>query len=187
MAERLLVTPIPMSDPDAALLQAIAVGETSAFQELYTRHGLPLLNYLLRELGERPLAEEVLQEVMLAVWQQAGQFRWESRVSTWMFAIARRQALKARQRRRYHAPLEAEQIAHDTLTSEQILEVESLQQAIGQLPADQQEALELVFYRGLSGAEAAQQVGIPLNTLKSRLQRARHNLLRLLGQEDHHE
>jgi RNA polymerase sigma-70 factor (ECF subfamily) len=123
---------------------------------------------------------------MLAVWKQAGQFRGESQVKTWLFAIARRQALKARQRRLapIYEPLEHEiEMPATENTTERFSEQEALIQALDQLPADQQEALELVFYCGLSGQEAADRIGIPLNTLKSRLQRAKANLRRLMGEE----
>jgi RNA polymerase sigma-70 factor, ECF subfamily len=177
-------------DRDARLLGAIAQGDARALSELYQRHGLTLLNYLLSEIGERQLAEEVLQDIMFAVWNQAEHFRGDSQVKTWLFAIARRQALKARQRRLapIDEPLEHEIEMQDSEnTTERFSEREALIQAIDQLPADQQEALELVFYRGLSGQEAAARIGIPLNTLKSRLQRAKANLRRLMGREGNHE
>jgi RNA polymerase sigma-70 factor (ECF subfamily) len=173
-------------DMDTRLLGAIAQGDVHALSKLYQRHALTLLNFLLLEIGERHLAEEVLQDIMFAVWNQAGQFRGDSQVKTWLFAIARRQALKARQRRLtpIYEPLEREIEIPDTKsTTENFSEQEALVQAIDKLPADQQEALELVFYGGLSGQEAADRIGIPLNTLKSRLQRAKANLRRLMGEE----
>jgi RNA polymerase sigma-70 factor, ECF subfamily len=176
-----------MLDMDAKLIGAIAQGDARALSELFQRHGLTLLNYLLSAIGERHLAEEVLQDIMFAVWNQAGQFRGDSQVKTWLFAIAWRQALKARQRHLapIYEPLEHEIEMLDTEnTTERFSEQESLIQAIGQLPVEQQEALELVFYRGLSGQEAADRIGITLNTLKSRLQRAKANLRRLMGEKE---
>lgn len=167
-------------DSDRELIQQIAQGSTGALHELYNRHGLAMLNYLITELDERPLAEEVLQDVMLAVWQQAAHFRGDSLVRTWLFGITRRQALRARQRRRIplHASIDDLPLA-DELHPE--ADYTDLLDAIEQLPSDQQEALDLVFYRGYSGVEAAAHLNISENTFKSRLFRARRTLRRLLA------
>jgi RNA polymerase sigma-70 factor, ECF subfamily len=178
------------TDHDFPLIQAMAGGDVAALHELYARHGLALLNLLIHELGERPIAEEVLQDVMMAAWQGAAKFRAESAVRTWLIAIAKRQASKTRQRRRdlLDTPLDAETYSLQTDDPAHLLahaaEQEAVQHAIAQLPLEQQEALEWVFYRGLSGLEAAAQLGIPLNTLKSRLHRARQTLRQVLSMED---
>jgi RNA polymerase sigma factor (sigma-70 family) len=164
----------------------MAGGDVAALHELYARHGVALLNLLIHELDERHKAEEVLQDVMMAAWQGAAKFRGDSAVRTWLIAIAKRQASKARQRRRdfLDTPLDAE--THTLKTDDPAdsldatAEQEALQQAIAKLPIEQQEALEWVFYRGLSGPDAAAQLGIPLNTLKSRLHRARQTLYQVL-------
>jgi RNA polymerase sigma-70 factor, ECF subfamily len=177
-------------DPDKPLLEAIAAGDTGALEELYRQHGLHILNYLLGQLGNRQLAEDVLQTVMLAVWNQAAGFRGESRVRTWLFAIARRQASKA-QRHPPDDPLPLDETGAQAQTDgdprsalERALQREELESALAQLPAIQQEALELVFYRGLTINEAATHLGIPANTVKSRLHRARANLRKLLEPEE---
>ena len=176
---------------DQSLLQAIAGKNADALRQLYARHGLHLLNYLLGQLSDRQLAEEVLQNVMLAVWNQAAKFRGDSQVRTWIFAIAKRQMLKAR---RQVAPLD--DCLDETVfaadnpyqAAERIFEREILATALGNLPIDQQEALELVFYRGLTIAEAASRLKISPNTLKSRLFRAKANLRRwLIAEEIDHE
>jgi RNA polymerase sigma-70 factor (ECF subfamily) len=169
------------ADPDIPLIHAIAEGDTGALHTLYARHGLHLLNYLIAQLGDRALAEEVLQDVMLAAWRGAGRFRGGSLVRTWLFAIAWRQALKARGRSPMaHLPL-LDHFAAETEIGEPSNAVEI---ALQQLPPEQQEALELVFYRGLSGAEAAALLGIPLNTFKSRLHRAKAALRHFLQEDD---
>lgn len=193
MAESALEMPTSIPDNDLTLIHAIAAGDAAALDLLYQRHGLALLNYLVRSLDDRLLAEEVLQDVMLVVWRQARDFRGDSLVRTWLFAITRRQMLKALRDRRPTTSALDEQIAVSEMPpSEKMLENTARQQmvqtAIGRLPLDQQQALELVFYRGLSGQEAADQLDIPLNTLKSRLFRARQTLRYLLDPEDiHHD
>lgn len=168
---------------DIALLQAIAGGERAAMDDLYQRYGLQLLNFLIGQVENRQLAEDILQNVMLAVWNQAAGFRAESSVRTWLFAIARRQAWNARQRGRDHAHLPEDHPAE--LSIEQALEVEALAEAIRNLPIDQQQALELYFYRGFSLAECAEKVGVPVNTFKSRLHRAKQSLREQLKESPH--
>jgi RNA polymerase sigma factor (sigma-70 family) len=102
MTERVFLMRREADDnPDLALMQAIASGDSVALRLLYEKHGLHLLNYLIARLDNRSLAEEVLQDVMLAVWQGAGRFCGRSQVRTWLFAIARRQAAKAIRRKRF--------------------------------------------------------------------------------------
>jgi hypothetical protein len=67
-------------DQDNLVLDDIAAGDEQALHRLYQTHGLPLLNYLIYEMSDRTIAEEVLQDVMLAVWNQAHQFRGNSTV-----------------------------------------------------------------------------------------------------------
>ena len=86
------------NDTDLALIQAIAGGDVPALNELYTRHGANILNYLTSLLHDRPLAEEVLQDVMLAVWENAARFRGDSKVRTWLLSIARNKAINTQRR-----------------------------------------------------------------------------------------
>lgn len=172
------------ADPDQALVQAMARGDTRALDELYARHGQRLLAYLVGLLDNRQLAEEVLQDVMLAAWRGAAGFRGESRVSTWLLSIARWQAISAR-RRRYPIimPLD-ENAAHDDTGEFRRVEWEddrtAVRAALRELPADQRETLELIFYHDLTGPEAAALLGVPEGTVKSRLNRAKTSLRRLL-------
>lgn len=171
------------TDPDLPLIRAVAAGDAGALNELYQRHGLHILNYLIGQLTDRPLAEDVLHNVMLVVWRKAADFRGDSKVRTWMFGIARLQMLRARQRHNLAAELYDESLpgGHEPpQTVERLLEHEALEDAIRRLPRSQQTALELVFYRGLSISEAAERLNVPVNTLKSRLFRARANLRKLL-------
>ena len=176
-------------DADLPLVHAIADGDTAALNELYTRHGLSLFRYLTSRLDDRQLAEEVLQDVMLAVWQGAARFREESTVLTWLFAITQRQLFKAYRRRpSLTLPLDEPLLEGSSnplhLRLERMARTEALEDAIGQLSCIQRQAIELVFYYGLSGQEAADHLQIPLNTLKSHLFRARTRLRNLLEKEE---
>jgi RNA polymerase sigma factor (sigma-70 family) len=160
---------------DAELVKAIATGDAGALNALYARHGLALLNLLIGELRDRTQAEEALQNVMLAVWQGAASFRGDSQVRTWLIAIAKRQA-----GRMLRGQPQLSELNEETLSAPPEEGHSALVEALAHLPYEQQEALEMVYYRGLTIHEAATHLQIPPNTLKSRLHRARAALRKLL-------
>ena len=172
------------SDPDFALIEAMAGGDVSALNELYMRHGANVLNYLTSILHDRALAEEVLQDVMLAAWEHAAGFRGESKVRTWLLTIARHRAINAQRRVVPNlVPLEESDYSADTTPIEKVerkSQQQALQAAIQQLPPFHQEILVLIFYQQLSGAEVAEVLGVTVGTVKSRLHRAKAMLRRVL-------
>ena len=175
------------ADPDQALLRAMAEGDEEALAELYTRRGPGLLAYLIGRLGDPPTAEDTLQGVMLAAWKGARRFRGESRVRTWLLAIARYQAINVQRRRGLpDAPVGEDLIdqgAEPLEALERDAEREAVRRALHQLPVEQRETLELVFYHGLTGPEVATVLGIAPGTVKSRLHRAKARLRELLSAE----
>lgn len=180
----------PNVDPDVCLIRAMAEGDTHALDQLYARHGPGLLVFLTGQLGDRQAAEEVLQDVMLAVWQGASSFRGDSRVHTWLLVIARHRAINLLRRKVLpRAPLDDtiadrnqaayEQIEHDDDTND-------VRRMLQQLPDDQRQTLELIFYHELSGQEAATVLGVATGTIKSRLNRAKSTLRKMwYSREDH--
>jgi RNA polymerase sigma-70 factor (ECF subfamily) len=172
-----------------ALLRAIAAGDRAAFETLYTRHSTRILSYLIGQLGERLLAEEILQDVMLTVWQSAGRFRGESTVYTWMLIIARNKAISARRSKKPPpAPLNettASQLPGPAQAVEQGEQRDLILVALQQLPSEQRETLELVFYHNLTGSEVAAVMGVALGTVKSRLHRAKQMMGYLLRLENY--
>jgi RNA polymerase sigma-70 factor, ECF subfamily len=179
-------------DPDRELLQAIAQGDKDALSALYGRYGLKLLSYLTFQLRDSGKAEEVLQDVMLAVWNQAAHFRGESKVWTWLLTIARYRAMSAlRSHKPPDLPLDESIPAQEAKVYEAIdqqSQHKMLLDAINRLPADQQEICELIFYFGLTAPEISQLLSIPVGTVKSRLHRAKTALRNTLKiQENEHE
>src|SRR5512136_3468781 len=81
------------SPTDAELLRQVAAGNEVAFAELYDLYAPSVYNYLLRLVNESAVAEEILQEVFLAIWQSAHRFREEAKVKTWLLRIALHQAV----------------------------------------------------------------------------------------------
>lgn len=176
-------------DPDYPLVQGMANGDVSALDELYARRGPSILSFLMTQVDSRQVAEEVLQDVMLAAWRNAGQFRGDSSVRTWLLVIARNRAMNTHRKRKL--PLVTLDEAFGTFGQDtgplEKLEKKDTQakvrNALSQLPAQQREVLVLVFYHQLSGPEVAQVLGINEGTVKSRLHRAKEALRRILHGE----
>lgn len=173
---------------DAALLQQVASGDRDALGALYRRHGHVVLAQIRLVVGERGLSEEILQDTMLAVWRGAGSFRGVSQVRSWIIAIALRQARDRLRRRRLAVVADesvlSEQAAADPGPEAQVLEraeLAAVADAIRALSPGHREVLGLVFGADLTLADAAQVLGVPLGTVKSRLAAARAALARSMA------
>ena len=173
------------STGEAALITATAAGDRSAFEKLYRIYEHRLHQYLCVLLRDAVLAEEVAVEVMVAVWQGARTFRGGSQVSTWIFGIARHKAMDALRRAARHdqrsVPLEdlLEQADPDScpLTAvEQQKLAQITQRALAHLSRAHQEAIRLAYYEELTYEEIARVIGCPINTVKSRLFKAKQQL-----------
>ncbi|MGB7339154.1 MAG: sigma-70 family RNA polymerase sigma factor [Phototrophicaceae bacterium] len=177
-------------DPDWALLRAMADGDVRALNEVYARYGPMLLGFLSARLPNRQLAEEVLQDVMLAVWDNAHKFEARSKVKTWLLVIARNRAINATRRKKLPL-IDISQVfdlsSDDTGPMDAVVrheEQDTVRHAIQKLPEGQREVLVLVFYHQLSGPEVAEVLDISEGTVKSRLHRAKENLKGYLAQEN---
>ncbi|MBE2253818.1 MAG: sigma-70 family RNA polymerase sigma factor [Myxococcus sp.] len=173
----------PAAD-DAELLNRAHAGDARAIESLLTKHENSVYRYGLRMCGNEADARDVLQETLLAAYRNLASFRGDSKLSTWLYQIARSFCLKQR-RLREGEPSQfdsldegpARHVAQDVTSSEtrtharQVSEV--IQAAIGTLPADHREALVLRDVEGLSAEEAAEVAGVEVGALKSRLHRAR--------------
>jgi len=177
-------------DPDHAVIQAMAAGNAAALDELYARYGPGILNFLVARLNNRQLAEEVLQDVMLAAWKSAPIFRGESKVLTWLLTIARNRAINTQRKNRPTLVEFSDEIklqSADTGPLEAIVKTdryEAVREALKLLPDGQREVLVLVFFQQLTGVEVAEVLGISVGTVKSRLFRAKELLRRALAGEE---
>jgi RNA polymerase sigma factor (sigma-70 family) len=176
-------------ETDAALLERIAAEDRHAVAELYARHQRPLFRYLWQLTSDHGLAEEILQDTIVAVWQSAGAFEGRSAVRTWLFAIARRQAHNVLRRR--GLPLATEDGLQaledsDPGPEEHVLrqsDAEDVQRALARLPLIHREVIVLNFVNALRYDEIATVLGVPEGTVKSRLSNAKRGLRRLLHDE----
>jgi RNA polymerase sigma-70 factor (ECF subfamily) len=175
------------ADRDRVLLAAVAGGEEDGLRELVERHGSGLLAYLTGLVGDPPLAEEVLQDTLLAVWRGAAGFVGGSTVRTWLFAVARRRAVDALRRRGSavltdDGPLAgwADPAPGPERQSLARADLDRVADAIGRLRPAHREVLALACVHELSGQEISAVLGVPVGTVKSRLRLARAALGRLL-------
>ena len=173
-----------MESPDVADVVAAAAGDTPAFERLVRATEGHLWRYLVHLLDDGALAEDVRQEVLIRVHQKLPSLRDPSRFVPWIFAMARNAAFDAsRSRRRRNARLQL--VVDETRYSaspDPHLEVE-VADALMQLDPDLRETLVLVGIMGLSYAEVAATLSIPEGTVKSRVFRARRQLVSSLEME----
>jgi RNA polymerase sigma-70 factor, ECF subfamily len=165
---------------DEKLLRQIQKGNGDAFEELYRRYGTDSFNYLIYLTGQTAVAEELLQETWLAVWRQAGRFRGEAQVKSWLLRIAHNQAISWRRRQKPDESLtQAEPLSSDENTEELALrqiENERLVALLDHLSPDHRAAIELIFFHQLTYEEAARVMDCPVGTVKSRVAYARSSL-----------
>lgn len=174
-----------------ALVEATARQDRTAFAELFNFFAPRVKSYLLRLNAGDTLAEEITQEVMLTVWRKASQFdSSQAAASTWIFRIARNRRIDAA-RRAAKPELEADEPAllppeveaPDVAAHASARDVR-VHAAMKDLPEDQLSLLRLAFFDGLSHREIADQLDLPLGTVKSRLRLAFDKLRKHLSLDD---
>lgn len=166
------------SQPANILLTEAGRGDDAAFVVLYTRMAPRVLGLIRRILCNRAQSEEVAQEVMLEVWQHAYTFDpGRGSAVAWILTRAHSRAVD-RVRATAAATVRDEaagrrELATEPASTEAIveerLENERLHVALSELPVPQRSAIELCHLHGLSNAEAAEQLGVPIGTVKSRV------------------
>lgn len=171
---------------DEILIGRIANGDRLAMQVLYARHHVKVFRFVLRLVRNEATAEDLISEVFLDVWRQAGKFEGRSAATTWILAIARFKALSAL-RKRPEQELDEEAAAAipdhsddpETATAKKD-KSEALRRCLQGLSAEHREIVDLVYYHEKSVEEVAAIVGIPEATVKTRMFYARKKLSELL-------
>jgi len=169
------------------LLRRVANGERLAFDVFYRAYYRRLHRFLEQVIRRPELIGEVLNDTMLVVWRKAGTFNQASRVSTWVFAIAYRRALKALKRapnRSIEVDMAEEPVQVDGGLEQSLIERDTarrLRAALAGLSPDQRAVVELTYYHGYAYREVAQIVGCPVDTVKTRMFHARRKLRDLLA------
>lgn len=188
---------------DEALMVAFRQGEASAFNMLLLRHQRPVFNFLIRNVGNRSLAEDLLQEVFLRVVKSAASYKREAKFTTWLYTIARNICIDNSRRAKHRRAASLDQpIGKDEskrtmgdrvadkkqdvdrkLTSLRLQD--RIEKALMLLSDDQREVFLMREKLNLQFKEIAEIVGCSENTIKSRMRYALDNLRKEL--EDYRE
>lgn len=172
------------SKTDAAevlLLRRVADNDREAFDELFQNYHPRLFTFLFRLTRSHGSAEELANDVLLTLWKDSGRFRGESKVSTWVFGIAYRQALAHLRKRRMKLVtlVEHEATAQDSNSVDMDSQFERedwIRQGVEDLPPKQKLTVMLVYFLGLSCDETANVTGVPASTVKTRMFHARRKM-----------
>ncbi|MBI4510388.1 MAG: RNA polymerase sigma factor [Deltaproteobacteria bacterium] len=182
-------------ETDESLMLRYQQGENRAFEILLVRHRKPIFNFVLRYVGNRDAAEDLLQEVFLRVIKGAESYERQAKFTTWLYTIARNLCVDAARRAKFRkahsldAPVDKEDVGGATLldvtagsepgTERKLIGQElsgKMHQAIARLSEDQREVFLMREFLDMPFKEIAQVVGCSENTVKSRMRYALEKL-----------
>jgi RNA polymerase sigma-70 factor, ECF subfamily len=174
---------------DEALIRQIADGNKLAMRALFARHQVKIYRFALRIVRDASLADDVVSETFIDAWQHADRFEGRSTASTWLLGIARHKALTAANRR----PTEsldcemAQTVVDPSADPEASLGHKDrgavIRRCLQQLSPEHAEIIDLVYYQEKSIKEIVEILGIPENTVKTRMFYARKRLAALVAAE----
>jgi RNA polymerase sigma-70 factor (ECF subfamily) len=165
-------------ESDNQLLRGVVAGDRHALEQLYLGYHRRLARFLSRFTPRYENVEEIINDTFMVVWQSAGSFRSDSQVSTWIFGIAYRMALKSVRRQKNHAAARSlddypEQSVDPVLDTEV---QDWVTHGLSRLPVEQRLTLELAYHMGHSLEEIAVITDSPVGTVKARMFHARQKL-----------
>lgn len=167
------------------LLQRVAGGDQRAFSELYDLIAPRMLGLVRHVLKDQAQSEEVLQEVLLEIWQTAARFDPnKGRAVTWMLTMAHRRAIDRVRSAQSSRDRDVKvgirdldrEFDHVAESVEVRIEHERVERALSRLTDLQRQAVELAYYGGYTQSEVSDMLGVPLGTVKTRL---RDGMIRL--------
>ena len=173
---------------DEELLAQLQQGKLQALEVLYDRYHRLLLALAYRVIGDQQVAEEVVQEVFLAVWRRSATYRpARGKVRQWLLSISRNRAIdRVRGNLKPSQTVELDESLADLSAPEaweyvdQSVQRERVRAELATLPAEQREVIELAYYGGLTLQQISDQTQVPLGTIKSRTRLAMDKLRQAL-------
>lgn len=179
---------------DVELIQRISEKDKTAFRMLYHRYSKYVFNLSKRLAGNKQEAEDITQEVFMRVWKYAYSFNKEKiGIIPWLSRICYNAAYDVMKKRgKGNIDFDEVEFAVGDLSTEKKLQImvlrDTLKRAFNKLPKEQQTVIQLVYLDGLKQKEVAERLGIPLNTVKSRLRLGLKRLRQELKEvDDGHE
>lgn len=180
---------------DEQLIARVKTGDTTAYKELYHRYASPVLGLSYRIVGDRAKAEEIMQETFWRVWDNVDSFRKQrGTFPNWVFGIARNLSIDVVRRRKivrmeplpdahgdYAETSEQMKDDHDVAEAAWLLmKSEKVHHAMRELPDEQREVVEWIYFQGMTRREIAKEKDIPFGTINTRAQLALKKLKRAL-------
>jgi RNA polymerase sigma-70 factor (ECF subfamily) len=170
---------------EARLLRCVANGDVRAFEDLYRLYHPRLTRFTSTLLRRPDLVEEVVDDTLMAIWRKPDSYSGASKVSTWVFAIAYRKALKARHKA--DLPVESDETdqrpSGEAGPEQQLGQAQTralLRQAMETLTPDHRAVVDLTYFQGIGYREIAQIMDCPVDTVKTRMFHARRRLKQAL-------
>lgn len=164
---------------DASLLRAVQSGDDAALASLYDRYAGAAYGLALRITGDAGTAEDAVQEAFVSLWRQAPRFDAErGQVRSWLLTIVHHKAIDVVRRRtnrpERQLPEEAAELfegrdPRPEAIAEWSMEARAVREAVRLIPDEQRLTVEMAYFRGMTHAEIAEEMGVPLGTVKSRL------------------
>ena len=182
-----------MEHPEAGILDLLAQGSPEAIEFLYDRYGRIAFTVALRVLSDHAAAEDIVQEAFLSIWRRAMTYRPErGSLRNWICTIVRNRAIDRLRgesgRSRYELPFDEkpeEPDLSDTWTQVAAeLGRQQIRAALEQLPLEQRQTIELAYWSGLSQREIADNMRVPLGTVKGRARLALSKLRDVLQERE---
>ena len=182
---------------DGKLITLVANSDSNALSELYDRYNRLVFSLALRIVGDQAASEEITQDVFLRIWKKAETYQPEqAKLSTWLTSIARYRSIDLLRRRGVRP--ESNSVSWPELSYSAIpstdgrgpeenasrsLQGERVRAALEQLPKEQLQALSLAYYQGFSHSQIAEELDIPLGTIKTRIRLGMQKLRQMLQEE----
>jgi RNA polymerase sigma-70 factor, ECF subfamily len=168
---------------DRELAHRFSSGDDESVRAVYERYGRAVHTVAYSIVRDSATAADVVQATFIKAWRAAGTFNPERDLGPWLYTIARRQAIDTLRRERRVEPVEPEVIDVIELppSLESTWEAWEVRLAVDQLPDDEREVVRLAWFVGLSHPEIADQLAVPVGTVKSRSHRAHKRLASLLA------
>ena len=182
------IAPLPArlpQDVELRLLHRVIEGDRPAFEQLYRVYHPRLTRFLMNLIRRPTLVEEVLNDTMMVVWEKGANFNGTSKLSTWIFAIAYRKAMKGLRRQdEAREDKQAENRPCDAPLPENVAGQERIQrllrQAIDELSPSHRAVVDLAYFHDMGYREIADILECPVDTVKTRMFHARRHLKRHL-------
>jgi RNA polymerase sigma-70 factor (ECF subfamily) len=171
-----------VADRDLELLRKISCGDKEAFRELYDLTHKKVHFYLYRLLQGKEVAQDILMETYTEVWKGAKNFKGKARATTWIIAIARNLAMNELRKFKNHDNIDNFPNLPNGSTQEveQLDRQRFLKEAMFSLSIKHREVLDLVFFHEMTYSEVSDILGVPVNTIKTRVYYAKEALKQVL-------